>query len=99
MAVELRGGIPRVFRGTIQTTGYDTAGHRFAAVTKYVRIRNYGANVLRVYFLEEDYTNDAGYLEVANGTVVEGPMELERIWLRAVSGATDVEILSFARRG
>jgi hypothetical protein len=88
-----------VFRATITTSGYGTPGHRFPAVSKHVQIRNSGANVLRVYFLEEDYTADANYLEVAATSFWEGPAELERIWLRSVTGDAAIEIVSFCRRG
>lgn len=99
MSIDTRGGVPRVFRATITTSGYGTPGHRFPMVSKYVQIRNSGSNVLRIYFLEEDYTADANYVSIANATYWEGPAELERIWLRSVTGDTDIEIVSYCRRG
>lgn len=99
MGMETRGGVPRVSRLSVPIAGYDPNGHRLPAVSKELRIKNYGAAVLRVYFLDTDYLADTGYLEIEPGVICQGPFEIDRLWLKAIGGPTEVEILSFARRG
>lgn len=102
MPMELRGGIPRVFRATVPATGdgYDPAGHRFPSTTKRIRVRNTGANVLRVYFLQGDFDDDANYVELeVDDDPFDMDCELEKVWLRATGGDTAVEIVSIQRRG
>ena len=95
---QLRGGIPEVFRSVITAGGRK---HDFPFFTNYVIIRT-DADV-RVYFTEQDYNDDANYVEIlapAAGIATsgwwEGPAELEAIWLKGVS---NVEVVAFQRRG
>jgi hypothetical protein len=95
--LETRGGRPRVFRASIPTTGRH---HRFEwGYIKYIQIYNTGSNVLHVFFREEDYDNDVEYLTIANGEAWEGPADTNQIWLKAISAATDVEIVLYHRLG
>ena len=97
MAFENRGGIPRVFRASIPTTGRP---HDPKFTSKFLQISNEGANVLRVYFTKEDFDADANYIALA-ATIgfYEGPAEVQTVWFRAVAGATDVVAIFYQRRG
>lgn len=99
--LEGRGGIPHVFREAIATTG---RMHQFPFVAKHVKIRA-ATNVCRMYFTEADFTADANYVVVPVASAStpygewEGPVEASQIWLRGVSGSSDVELVAFQRRG
>lgn len=97
MTIDIRGNICRVFRASIDTTGREK---RPEAVTVRLQISNEGANVLRVYFNQQDFDADADYLELAASTgFFDGPVEIpDRYFLRAVGGATDVVALEYYRR-
>ena len=97
MSMEIRGGVPRVFRNAVPVVGLE---HALESVSKFGQIWNTGANALRVYFRLEDFTADANFRELAATTgFLEGPLELSKIWFRAVGGATAVESIFYARRG
>lgn len=97
MAIPIRGGVPDVFRATIDTTGRD---HGIASFTHFLQISNEGANDLRVYFTQEDFANDDKYIELdAVIGFYEGPAEVGRVWFKAVGGNTDVFAIFYARRG
>lgn len=100
--LQTRGGIPEVFRDSIDTTGRE---HRLPFSCFWIVARNKGANVVRLYFSQASFTADANYVElpVAAATAPHGewsaPVEAKEIWLRGVGGASDVEVVSFQRRG
>ena len=96
MSVQLRGGTPRAVRltaasrrGTVTTAGIpvtcEVTPQAPAGRTNYVRIRNLGANPIRVYFTEAYFTADGpeGYVTVdaagaVNGRdVLDGPMDID----------------------
>lgn len=98
--VEVRGGWPQVFRDTITTTGRD---HKFGFISKYIQIR-VATSPCRVYFTEDDYTNNENYVEVPIPATTapygewEGPAELRQVWLRGVGGSSSVELVAYQRR-
>lgn len=102
MSFEWRGGIPRVRRETVDTTGraypFDPPG-----TSKWVRLRNLSAaalEVVRVYFTQADFdANTDGYMELRAGDIIREPLEAERLWLRSQSGTPTVEITVLHRRG
>ncbi len=98
MAFETRGGQARVFRdAAVPTTGRD---RRPPSITKFIQLSNEGANVLRLYFTEEDFDADANYVElVATSGFFEGPVETDRYFLRAVTAPTAVVVVEYYRRG
>lgn len=97
MSFENRGGIPRVFRATIDASG---RAHDPRFTSKYLQVSNEGGTVLRIYFTEEDFTADANYLELAATTgFFEGPAEVQKVWFRAVVGPTNVVAVFYQRRG
>ena len=94
--IATRSGIPKLFFETIQTTGRDLG---LTSQTNFLKIRNTGANVLRFYVSQEDFDADANFISIAgSGGLEEGPYEMGRVWLRAVSSSTTVEIIAFLRR-
>lgn len=100
--VQGRGGIPRVRRENIDATGRKLTLPFF---TNYIVARNKGAVVLRMYFLEEDFTADANYVDVPVVAATDphgqwaGPAETNDLWFRGVGGASDLELVVFQRRG
>lgn len=110
MPFQPRGGVPVVKRITFDTTGRALPGP-FA--TLYLKIRNKGANVARVYFTETDYTDDANYIEIPIAAATdphgewEGPVELvpgdssgrADIYAKGIGGNAVLEIVFFQRRG
>jgi hypothetical protein len=104
--VQLRGGIPLVFRDSIDGTGRD---HRFGSNIFWIKARNKGAVLLRMYFLESDFTGDRNYVEIPPASASEpygeweGPVELvaadARVWLKSTGAASAVEVVGFQRRG
>lgn len=94
-----RGGIPHVFRATIDGTGRK---HALPFFTAYLIIRSTAA--VRLYFTEADYTANANYVAVPAPTAAtpygewQGPVEIDDVWLKAVTTA-DVELVVFQRRG
>ena len=99
---QIRGGIPLVFRDSIDTTGRKHDPKKFV---NYIVARNKGANVVNLFFTEDDFDADANFVElpVAAATAPygewSGPVEAEAIWLKAVGGASAVEVVLFQRRG
>lgn len=101
--LQARGGIPRVFRATIGTSGQK---HSFPFQTFYIVARNVGSsNALRIFFTEDDFDNDANYVtlpvpatENPNGEW-QGPVEAKEIWVKGVGGDGDLELVAFQRRG
>ena len=100
--LQTRGGIPDVFRDTINTTGRE---HKLPFSCSGIVARNKGANIVRLYFSLADYTADVNYVElpVAAATAPHGewtgPVEANQIWLRAALATSDVEVVTFQRRG
>lgn len=103
-ALGLRGGVPSVFRTSIPIAA-DGRHHRFGGPINAMVARNKGANVIRMYFTEKDLTNDVNFVELPPASTAEpfgqwsGPVELREIWLKALTAPTDIELVSFQRRG
>lgn len=105
--VQTRGGIPYVLRDTIDDTGRKV---RLPFHISYLKIRNKGAGIVRLYFTLVDYTADANYVEIPIVAATtpygewEGPVETasgdhESIWLKSASGSVAIELVAFQRRG
>lgn len=101
MAIENRGGVPRVVR--LSFTG-DTH-HRFPALIKHLRVRNTGAVAVRMFFREEDMlaSPQAAYVELpvaaAGVDLFDGPVEATDIWFDVAAGTGAVEVVGYSRRG
>lgn len=97
----VRGGVPHVFRATIDTTG---RGHQLPFNTLYLKIRA-SNGPCRVYFTEADFVADANYVLAPMPSASQpygewdGPVEGNYIWLRGEGGDSDVELVAFQRRG
>ena len=104
--MQARGGIPQVFRASIDSTGRE---HRFGSPIFWLKARNKGAVVLKLYFKEADFDDDVNYVELPVAAATdpwgqwEGPVELiaanSQIWLKSVGAASAVEVVGFQRRG
>jgi hypothetical protein len=100
--LEGRGGIPHVFRETVDhTTG---RYHRFPFTSKYVQIRVL-TNPCKVYFSEDDFVADVNYILIPVPATTapygewQGPVEAGGIWLRGSVGSSAVELVAYQRRG
>lgn len=97
----VRGGVPHVFRATVDTGGRK---HSLPHFCMHMQIRVSGAPC-KLYFNEADYTADANYVLVPIPAAEtpygewNGPVEAGDIWLRGSGGSTTVELVSFQRRG
>lgn len=105
--VQTRGGVPYVFRDTIDATGRKV---RLPFHIAYLKVRNKGAAIVKLYFTEVDYTGDVNYVEipVASATAPYGewdaPVETaagdhESLWVKSASGSNVIELVAFQRRG
>lgn len=90
--VQMRGGIPEVFRDGAVTT--DGRKHTFPFVTNWLRIKA-GGDACRMYFTQADFESDSNYVELPNEN--EWPLELEVIWFRS-TGVTAIEMVATQRR-
>ena len=105
--VQTRGGIPYVLREVIATTGRKV---RLPFHISHLKIRNKGANIVRLYFTEPDFTGDLNYVEVPVASATypygewEGPVETaigdhDSLWLKAITAGVAIELVAFQRRG
>ena len=101
--VQGRGGIPHVWRKTITTTG---RLHKIPFNIRYLQIRADGYEC-QLYFLEDDFDKGVNYVRVpvaspkTSDTGWAGPVELyihNTIWLKAVGGNSNVELVAYQRR-
>lgn len=97
-----RGGVPHVFRATVDnTTGRK---HSLPAYCNFLKIR-VATNPCKLYFTEADFTADTNYVLVPVPAVTtpygewDGPVEGGDVWLKGSGGSTDVELVTFQRRG
>ena len=102
----VRGGVPHIFRSTVSNTAATHIDFRRLAkgACNYMKIRNTGANVLRVYFSVNGETLGE-YIEIpvkaadAPYGEWEGPVEAVGVYLKANGGSTTSELVVFERRG
>lgn len=97
--LETRGGQPHIFRDTITTTGRT---HAIKSVSKWICIR-VATNPCRLFFTEDDFDNDANYIEVPVASTStpygqwSGPIGTNQIWLKGVGGDSDIEFVATKR--
>lgn len=97
----VRGGTPWVWRTTVTTTGQY---HKFPGITNYL-IARAATQACRLFFTEDDYTNNTNYVEVpvASATTPHGewsgPVEASGIWVKSVTATSTLELVVFQRRG
>jgi hypothetical protein len=98
---QVRGGIPHVFRETITTAGQK---HRLPHYSFYLIIRAATAPC-KMYFTEADFTDDVNYVSVPVAAAAtphgewQGPVEACDVWLKGDGGSSNVELVTFQRRG
>ena len=96
----VRGGVPHVFRATIDTSGRE---HRLPNWSLYLIIR-VATNPCKLYFSQADFDADANYVLVPIAAATtphgewQGPVETEEVWLKGVTGSSAVELVTFQRR-
>lgn len=103
MSIEWRGGVPVAQRITgITTTGREVRLERdqcSRVTTKWLRINNVGTEDLEVFWTKDDFTAGVEYTTIAAGEIFREPLEATTIWVRSAAVTTNIEILSFHRRG
>lgn len=101
---QVRGGFPHILREAITTT---VRKHKTPSQCFWLKIRVSG-NPCRLYFTQIDADNDENYVEVPVASAStpygewEGPVELgapSYIWLKGQGGTSNVELVTFQRRG
>lgn len=105
-AIGLRGHQPRVIRFTTAAAPASAADARVTGAipqpTSRLGIRNrstVAAEVIRLYFLEEDYTANANFISIDANSEFDEPVEVKEFWLRSESGTPVCECLFMYRRG
>jgi len=99
--MEGRGGVPHVFRASIDTTGRE---HRLPFWSKYMRIRA-ATNPCKIYFTRKDYDDDANFITIPVAAAEtphgewDGPIEAIMVWLRGLGGTSAIELVAIQRRG
>ena len=99
--METRGGWPHVIRASLTTTGREL---QIPFVTKFVQIRTADFPA-RVYFTQENFDNDDGYIEVPVAAAAtpygewSGPTEIQSIWIKGIGGTASIELVAYQRRG
>jgi hypothetical protein len=105
--VQTRGGVPYVLKDSIGTGGRKC---RLPFLISHLKIRNLGSNPVKLYFTEIDFTADENYVTIPIAAAItpygewEGPVETtsgdrDSIWLKSTAGSSNIELVSFQRRG
>lgn len=98
---EGRGGVPHIWRETINTTGRP---HKFPFTCKYLQIR-VATSPCKVYFTQADFDADQNYVNVPVPAAEtpygewQGPVEAHGLWLKGNGGNSAVELVAYQRRG
>lgn len=84
----------------------DLEGRKGPITSKWMRIQNHDlTNTIKVYFIEKHFTDDEHFVMVGAATAAsgpciwEGPVEAQRVWLKATAGTPTFDLTAFARRG
>lgn len=97
-----RGGVPHVFRATIDSTSGRL--HSLPFTCNYLIIR-VATNPCKLYFSQADFDADENYVLVPIAAAATpngewaGPVEVGDVWLRGSGGNSAVELVAFQRRG
>lgn len=102
---QVRGGIPRVRRLTVLTSGQEVTLPFFTSYL-ILRVPSTAGNPCRLFFTEADFNDDENYVEVAVAAAEytagewQGPVEADNVWVKGGGGtSTGVELVVFQRRG
>lgn len=99
--MEQRGGFPKIQRLTVTAEG---GKFELRHTCKYLSMRVADA-ACRLYFTEADFTRNEHYIKVPIAAAAtpygewQGPVETQNVWLKADSGTSQVELVTFERRG
>lgn len=100
--VQGKGGIPRTARLAATTTA---AKYTFPFISTWVKLRNLGADPVRVFWLAEDATGAVNYVTVPVAAAAtpngewEGPVEMDALWFAAAASTSTLEVTVTQRRG
>jgi hypothetical protein len=100
--VQGKGGIPRTVRLAAATTA---AKYTFPFISTWVKLRNLGADPVRVFWLEVDAAAAANYVTVPVAAAItpsgewEGPVEASALWFAAAASTSTLEVTITQRRG
>ena len=99
--LQVRGGVPHVFRATIDEAGRD---HNLPSFASFMVIR-VATNPCKIYFTLADFTANENYILVPVPSTSTpygewcGPVEIDKLWLKGSGGNSAVELVTFQRRG
>jgi len=94
--VQLRSGIPRIRDLSIDATGRFVP---FEALSIVVKLQRVAAFPVRLFFTEDDFTNDVNFWEVAVGETFNCPLEDRGVWVKGVGGTSTSTLLVTHRKG
>ena len=98
----VRGGVPAIFTAAIDSTTGRT--HTLPHVAMHLKIRVTG-NPCKLYFTAADWQADKNFVTVPIPSAAtpngewEGPCEVGDVWLKGLGGVSNVELVTFQRRG
>jgi hypothetical protein len=92
-------GFPVIKRYVVTDAGgeYPLPGKTVALL---IRNTDVSGDALRVYFNAADFAAEENFDQIANGTSVEYPAQVRRVWLRAAANTVDAAVvIAFVREG
>ena len=98
--VQVKGGHPHVFLYAVTTSG---RRHQLPHISTYIKVRTDAA--VKMFFSEEDFTAGVNYVTVPVPAAAtpygewEGPVEVNTLWFKTASGTSNIELVTFQRRG
>lgn len=103
MSVIVRGGIPKVVRGTALAvpSTHMHAKWLVETPTTWIRLVNKGTDTIRAYFTKDAFDANADYVELGPSgdaaAILDGPFEIQNLWLLAQNNDQPFE-LTFGQR-
>lgn len=94
MGIQNLGGIPRIKRLTVDTTGQFI---QFEALSSALHLKAHGD--LRIFATKADFDTDTNFYECVTNEILDIPWEDRGIWLKAGTGSHLAEIIVFHRKG
>lgn len=94
MAFGLKGGVPRILNGTVGTAGEMRS---LPFPTNHLQFRNEGANSIKFYLSEADFTNNANFVTIASSAELEGPMNIRNFWIKSSASTSAWSAIVYQR--
>ncbi len=95
MGIQSRGGFPVVSNPSITATGRKIP---FKGVSMNIAL-NTSTQAVRLYFTEDDFTNDVNFWTVGATSSLDKPIESNALWIRSPGGTAAIELMILHRKG